>query len=299
MSKDMRRRDRFEKSKQRFASGKHKPRTQKDAKGERKAPSENSEMRISKRDLQSHAQGMIEYFDSNKCYDSVVHYQGKYPENHLEPGEEPCPEMYFVKSNVVDYVLSLPKDPKFGVENFASAKHAGGGFLNGSMAQEEALCYSTGLYQSLKDSEEAFKTYRLNEKDPRNGLYHDFITVSKGVKIYYDSKLEEVPERKIDIYTSPAVNAGIYRLRCKGDEETVNQEIYLTMKDRVDNLLKTMIYHGNTKLVIGPWGCGVFKGNLIHLMQHIKESDYTPFMEEIHFISTSGREVEIMRQCFS
>jgi uncharacterized protein (TIGR02452 family) len=40
-------------------------------------------------------------------------------------------------------------DGKITVLNFASAKKAGGGFLNGAMAQEESLCYSSNLYTSL------------------------------------------------------------------------------------------------------------------------------------------------------
>jgi uncharacterized protein (TIGR02452 family) len=294
MSKDMRRRDRFDASKKRFNT--HAPRTKKDCREPRQAPSENKEFRLDKSTLRNHASVMLEYFSENKCYDSVKHYT-EYPDVVFEKEET---DVIFKTTNVVDYILSLPEDPELSVLNFASAKHAGGGFLKGSMAQEEALCYSTGLYQSLKECEGALNSYILNEKNPRDGLYHPFIIVSEGTKVYYNSSLEEQPERKVSIYSSPAVNFGYYRTRMLKKMSLF--EIELTaekeMKQRIDNLFKLVIANKHRKLIMGPWGCGVFKGNLDKLMYLVKSSEYFHGMKEIHFISTSDSEVERMKKSF-
>ena len=48
---------------------------------------------------------------------------------------------------------------KTAVLNFASYKHPGGGFIRGSMAQEEALCHESFLYNVLNAFDATFYDY--------------------------------------------------------------------------------------------------------------------------------------------
>jgi uncharacterized protein (TIGR02452 family) len=69
-----------------------------------------------------------------------------------------------------------------GALNFASAKNAGGGFLNGSQAQEESLARASGLHATLLSQAEYYQANRAC----RSLLYTDHAIVSPGVPIIRD-----------------------------------------------------------------------------------------------------------------
>ena len=63
--------------------------------------------------------------------------------------------------------------------NFASAKNPGGGFLNGSQAQEESLARASGLYNcQLKG-----KRYYDANRNSNTCLYTDYMIYSPGVPV--------------------------------------------------------------------------------------------------------------------
>ena len=64
---------------------------------------------------------------------------------------------------------------RVAILNFASYKNPGGMFLNGSIAQEEALCHaSNGVLFEVLSSEKVFDAfYEQNRKMLNRALYHD------------------------------------------------------------------------------------------------------------------------------
>ncbi|UOQ52271.1 TIGR02452 family protein [Hymenobacter cellulosivorans] len=142
------------------------------------------------------------------------------------------------------------KFARVGVLNFASARNPGGGFLGGSQAQEESLARSSGLYPCQLQFPEMYQ-----HNAHRNGLYSDYAIYSPGVPVLLDDAGRWLPEPyRIDIITSPAVNAGALR---RNTSELL-PELAPTMRRRIRQVLGMAARHGCEALVLGAWGCGVF-----------------------------------------
>ncbi len=135
--------------------------------------------------------------------------------------------------------------------NFASAKNPGGGFLGGSQAQEEALARSSALFPCISNNMEMYK-YNRGRK---TCLYSDHMQYSPNVPVFRDddgSFLER--PYLVSFITSPAVNAGAL----KGSEKKKLPEVMLRRTERVLTLAAA---NRQKTLILGAWGCGVFKNN--------------------------------------
>jgi uncharacterized protein (TIGR02452 family) len=135
--------------------------------------------------------------------------------------------------------------------NFASAKNPGGGFLNGSQAQEESLARASGLYPCIAPMR---AMYDANRQSP-SCLYSDHMIYSPRVPVFRDDEDALLDEPyPISIITSPAVNVGAL-----AKHET--PLIASTMLTRIEKVLSVAVAHEHTALVLGAWGCGVFRND--------------------------------------
>ena len=139
--------------------------------------------------------------------------------------------------------------------NFASAKNPGGGFLNGSQAQEESLARATGLYPCISQMMEMYDKNRNSS----SCLYLDDMIYSPQVPVIRDDN-DQLLDKPflISILTVPAVNAGA--VRKNGKKQEINK-IESTMLQRTERLLSVAAVNNYKVLVLGAWGCGVFKNN--------------------------------------
>jgi len=144
---------------------------------------------------------------------------------------------------------------KICVLNFASAKNPGGGFQRGAKAQEEQLCFCSTLYASI-GNEIAFEMYKYNREN-YNTLYSDYMLYSPYVEIIRDSKYELLENpRSVSIITSPAVNRNI------ADRNHTHAEIFECMLNRTRKILSIAVENDNQNIVLGAWGCGVFRNSV-------------------------------------
>jgi uncharacterized protein (TIGR02452 family) len=135
--------------------------------------------------------------------------------------------------------------------NFASARHPGGGFLNGARAQEESLCRASALYYCINGN----AMYRHHAHT--DGFYSNYALYSPAVPVFKDDAGEPLDEPYLCAFvTSPAVNAGALR-----DTPRTGHRIRTEMERRVEKVLAVMAGHGHDAAVLGAWGCGVFRND--------------------------------------
>jgi uncharacterized protein (TIGR02452 family) len=134
--------------------------------------------------------------------------------------------------------------------NFASAKHPGGGFLSGALAQEESLARSSGLYACLVGN--PMYDFHIAQSDP---MYSNYAIYSPDVPVWRDDAGRLLPRPYLcSFITSPAVNAKVVLDRNRSARPRIRE----AMRQRIGRVLSVAAMHGHEALVLGAWGCGVF-----------------------------------------
>ena len=142
---------------------------------------------------------------------------------------------------------------KTGCLNFASAKNPGGGFLTGAQAQEESLARNSALYPTLTKFQREMYDYN---RSLTTYLYSDCMIYSPNVFFFKNDADELLVQPFLsDILTCPAVNVSAM-IRNKPSELDQVEQIMLS---RIDKILSVFVLHKVEKLILGAWGCGVFR----------------------------------------
>ncbi len=152
---------------------------------------------------------------------------------------------------------------KIGVLNFASAKNPGGGFLNGAMAQEESLASSSGLYMTLLQNESYYEANRSFG----SMMYTDHAIYSPEVVFFRDENFRLIDRPfRASVLTLPAVNYGEVVL--KGEDLHKAEAV---MKNRMRLALAIFAGMGDQHLILGAFGCGVFKNDPLKVAEWWRE----------------------------
>jgi uncharacterized protein (TIGR02452 family) len=172
------------------------------------------------------------------------------PLPHVEPQASTRTVFEVVNETTLAAAARLVSSHPVAALNFASAYHAGGGFLGGARAQEESLARSSALYACLRDR--PMYAFHQMHRDP---LYTDWTIHSADVPVFRRDDGELLAEPYCCTFiTCAAVNAKVVLER---DPSRV-AEITDAMRVRIDKVLDVAALHGHRTLVLGAWGCGVF-----------------------------------------
>jgi uncharacterized protein (TIGR02452 family) len=164
-----------------------------------------------------------------------------------------------VNASTLDAARGLAdKGHRVAALNFASAKNPGGGFLTGARAQEESLARASGLYAMLLG--DPMYDFHRSRKDP---MYTTWVIYSPDVPVFRLDEGQLLDEPYFcSFLTSPAVNVGALHHRDRRGDE-----IRRVMQERVERVLGVAALHGHEVLVLGAWGCGVFKNDPEHIAE--------------------------------
>jgi uncharacterized protein (TIGR02452 family) len=138
--------------------------------------------------------------------------------------------------------------------NFASAKNPGGGFLGGAKAQEESLARASALYLSLREAPQFYAFHRKH----RDLRYSDRVIYSPQVPVFRDDRGNLLDEPyQTSFLTAAAPNLGAI----KANQPQHLGDVPAVLARRARRVLEVAAAHGHRELVLGAWGCGVFRND--------------------------------------
>ena len=204
------------------------------------------------------------------------------------------PKLRIIDTDSVTALYTSDYDDHIGMLNFASYKSPGGRFIEGSRAQEEAICHESTLYNVLKEYEDSF--YKPNRERLNHALYHSNLLYVPGV-VFERNDIVKL----CDVITCAAPNKGVARRY-----NMVSEEEYLTeLRDRIDSVLFSAYDNNIQCLILGAFGCGVFKNDpedVANVFKEFIDGKYAGAFKEIIFpIPKDNKSVnlEVFRNVFN
>lgn len=156
--------------------------------------------------------------------------------------------------------------------NFANGVVPGGGFLSGARAQEETLCRSSALYQTLVDDPMYDVHRRRQELDCT-----DWAICSPDVPVFRRDDGTELPVPwPLSFLTCAAPFAPVVGQPRSGD----------LLRKRIHRVLAIARAYGYSALVLGAWGCGAFANDPRRTAMDFRtalETDYDGAFSDVVF----------------
>ena len=186
--------------------------------------------------------------DIERSRAGVVRYDGA-PKVEVT---EPCvPEVAVVAQDAIAAVLENGRGYAqfcdLAVLDFASFVNPGGGYIRGGLAQEEALCTESYLYNVLDGERDWYQENR--RRNINCELYRERALVVPAVRF----------ERgKMHAYADVIVAAAPNARRAREEYRVADDALAAAMRDRIRFVLDIADALGREKVVLGAYGCGVF-----------------------------------------
>lgn len=161
--------------------------------------------------------------------------------------------------------LDIAPGKKVAVLNFASAKNPGGGVTSGASAQEESLCRVSSLYNVITNDK--FKRDYYNYHKSISGtIYTNRLIYTPDIIVLKDDDGELLSKSyTVDMITCAApnlnFNSNIKYNGDKGSSTLTDEELFKVHYSRCLHIIKAAADNNVEALVLGAFGCGVFRNN--------------------------------------
>ena len=204
---------------------------------------------------------MMKYMpDIMKCVKETIIYPIDKPIINDNSSYKPA-KFELVNIDSVSTIFEFAQaNKRTAVLNFASYKEAGGLFLKGSTAQEEALCHESFLFNVLRNFENSY--YAVNCKQLNRGLYKNTALYSPNVIFFRGEK-----STPCDVITCAAPNRNV-GIKYTNVSLTENNKV---LHDRIEYVKNIALHQNVDTLILGAYGCGVFKQDATTVATYIKE----------------------------
>jgi uncharacterized protein (TIGR02452 family) len=147
--------------------------------------------------------------------------------------------------------------------NFANGIHPGGGFLHGARAQEETLCRSSALHDTLVGD----PMYEAH-LDRQQADSTDWAILSPDVPVFRTDDGTTLPQPwPLSVLTCAAPVADQIGQPLAGD----------LLERRIHRVLAIAHAHGYPALVLGAWGCGAFGNDPVRTARDFRHALETSF----------------------
>lgn len=165
--------------------------------------------------------------------------------------------------------LLYEKGKHVAVLNFANPVEPGGGVLRGANAQEENLCRSSNLFQSLmsENAESYYKKNRsiLNKNQFRSMflasdevIYSPQVLILKENKDYYSGCTDAGMERYADFEYYVDILTCAAPFFSKSGYILPDGDLQHLFERRIRNIFEVAIDHEVDAIILGAFGCGAF-----------------------------------------
>lgn len=174
------------------------------------------------------------------------------------------------------------------VLDFASFHNPGGGYLNGSLAQEEALCSASNLYLVLEQFQNSF--YQPHKRQHNQGLYTSDCLYLPSICFYKNDIL----------YLADTLVIAAPNAKAAYNNNVSDYEIEEAMQQRIDTILNVALDNEVDDLILGAFGCGVFGNSAYDVAEMFRDGleERRGQFRKVVFAVPDGDNLAVFREVF-